>query len=269
MIIKNQSSEEYHDSPYIGSTTAKLALKSPQLFSDKMNGVYKTDDKPYFQIGRLIHEMILEPNEFAKRIVTSGPLNPKTGEPYGRATQKFSDWQIENNHLTMVESYIPLALSRMPESVCDIFTGGDAELSVYRDLSSGLRVKCRNDYIKDGIIYDVKTCGDVDDYARDIARRGYYFSAAWYRMVMLEETGETHEFKLVFVEKSHPFRYKIVSLSDAYMEYADSKVADVLALLSDRQESGDWSDASPINVVADLPHYLSDDLTITEEGISL
>jgi hypothetical protein len=269
MFIKNQSAEEYHNSPYIGSTTAKLALKSSQLFGDKMTGIYKTEDKPHFQIGRLIHEMILEPELFAKRIVTAGPINPKTGEPYGRSTQKFSEWQIENPHLTMVESYIPLALSRMPQSVRDIFTGGDAELSVYRDLSNGLKVKCRNDYIKDGTIYDVKTCVDVDDYARDIARRDYYFSASWYRMVMAEETGESHEFKLVFVEKSAPFRYKIVSLTDAYKEYADNKVADVLELLAERQESGDWSDASPIEVIADLPHYLTDDLTINEEGISL
>ena len=269
MIIKNQSSEEYHNSPFIGSTTAKLVLKSPQLFMDKMSGIYKTEDKPHFQIGRLIHEMILEPNEFAKRIVTQGPINPKTGEPYGRGTQKFAEWQLENPHLTMVEPYIPLLLSRMPESVRDIFTDGDAEMSVYRHLEMGIDVKCRNDYIKGRTIWDVKTCVNVDDYQREITRRDYYFSASWYRMVMREETGYDHDFKLAFVEKSFPYRYKVVSFSPEYKEYGDNKVEDVLEIIANCYKSNDWSDTSPIEVEADLPAYLTDDFSITDEGISL
>jgi hypothetical protein len=269
MIIQGQSAADYHASEYIGSTTAKLILKSPQLFRDKETGAYTVEDKPCFQIGRLIHEMVLEPDLFSSRVVSEGPINPATNKPYGRESAKFAAWVKDNPEKTYIEPFIHTALLRMPRDVKNIFTGGVAETSVYQDLPGGVKAKCRPDYLVGTHIYDLKTIDDIDNIRREIRSRAYWFSAAWYRLVMKEETGEDHDFTLVFMEKSAPWRYKIVDLAESYVEHGDNMVDDVLGIIAECRRTGNWFDAAPLRITEELPEFMADDFTVIEGEISL
>lgn len=263
MIIQGQTAADYHASEYIGSTTAKLALKSTQLFRDKITGVYSQSDKGYFQVGRLAHLMVLEPGDFARLVTSEGPINSSTNAPYGRDTQKFAKWQADNPGLTYVEPWLHTALIRCPDAIRDMFRDGASEVSAYHDLPGGLKVKCRTDYLRGNVITDLKTINDIDDCERHISKMGYWFSHAWYRMVMKAETGITHKFRLVFMEKKAPYRWRVVDLDPSYAMYGDEKVGEIVAHLESCQSKHDWADDDELFNVVSMPDYF--DETIDDE----
>lgn len=257
MIIKNQPAEEYHAHPAIGSTTAKLALKSMQLFRDKQTGIYEIEDKGHFQIGRLAHMMVLEPERFAKCIVTTGPVNGNTGKPFGRDTATFAMWQKDHPDLTVVEPWFHTALLRMPIEVRNALRGGDTEVSVYQEID-GLPVKCRCDHLRGTVISDLKTIGDVDDWKRQIIRCGYWFSGSWYRRVMRAETGQPHTFRLIFMEKKAPYRWRIIDLMADYVMHGDAKVEQAMEDIRQANKYQDWSDTGDVVQIAELPEFMDE-----------
>ena len=151
------SMQDYHAHQAIGASTAKLALKSLQLFDDARRGIYTTPDRPHFQIGTLAHMMVLEPAKFARLVTCDGPINPRTGEMYGRDTNKFSAWLADRPGVTVVEPWLYTMLDRMPREVKELLRGTVREQSFFTTLC-GLQVKCRPDSLKPGLIQDLKTC---------------------------------------------------------------------------------------------------------------
>lgn len=267
MIIYDQPADAYHKSKEIGSTTAKTFLTSPRLFKDRIDGIDIVEDRPHFQIGRAAHLMVLEPDRFAEQVTTKGPINAKTGRPFGRDTIAFAEWQAANPGITVIEPWLYLALERMPGQVCDLIRGGRGEVSVYAPTALGFDVKARPDYLLPGVIVDLKTIDNVDQIGRSIARFKYWFSLAWYRMVLKEETGADHKFRLVFMEKKAPYRWRIVDLTPDYIAWADQQVDDTMGKMGDCYRTDDWSDQGAVEVDEQMPAYLdNDEFTIDEEG---
>jgi hypothetical protein len=262
-MITLDSFQDYLSAPHVGSSHAKLALKSRQLFRDYETGVYKIAERSHHSIGRLVHMMVLEPERFAKQTVAHGPINERTGQPYGRDTQAFLKWQAENPNVTVVDHWVLTMLSRMPSSLRDLFAAGVCEQSVYQEVSR-LLVKCRNDHLNGNIITDLKTCDDVDRADRDIAKWQYWFQAGWYKMVNKLETGREYQFQWVFAEKNPPYRWRLVKMDVDYQLYSDNVVDDTIAKILTARDSGTWEDDGELEVMASRPDYLTDDTD--EEG---
>jgi len=257
--IHHMPEAEYHACQSIGSTTAKLALKSMQLYSDRVSGIAPSEDRGYFQIGRLMHMQRLEPERFAELTTDRGPLNEKTGRSYGRDTKAFAEWQAAHPEITVVEPWLYLAFERCPDAVSALFEGGESEVSAFvRAGKLDVLVKCRCDYLRGTEIIDLKSCTDVDDAERQIRRLGYWFSAAWYRMVMKEVTGKTHSHRFVFVEKRAPYRWRIVDLAADYAMYGDAMVERVLGDIHTAHQTGDWADKGELEIMVSMPDYFDD-----------
>jgi PDDEXK-like domain of unknown function (DUF3799) len=253
------SMKDYHASQAIGASTAKLALKSLQLFDDARRGIYVQADKPHFQIGTLAHMMVLEPEKFARLVTTLGPINPRTGEMYGRDTNKFAEWTAARPGVTVVEQFLFTMLARMPAEVKELLRGTVREQSFFTTLA-GLPVKCRPDALAPGLILDLKTCVDVDRIEHDIARQSYWFTAAWYRAAMLAATGQRHAHRFIFVEKSAPYRWRIVSLDAGYNMHADNAVDNVLERIYAASVSGNWADDEDVTQMVSMPNYMEPEL---------
>ena len=249
------SMQDYHAHQAIGASTAKLALKSMQLFDDARRGIYTQPDRPHFAIGTLVHMMVLEPEKFARLVTTLGPINPATGKMYGRDTAKFAVWQAENPGVIVVEQWIYLMLARMPVEVKELLRGTVSELSVFAELN-GLPVKCRPDALKSGVIIDLKTCMDVDNIERDVAKLKYWFTAAWYRAVMRAATGRRHMHRFVFVEKSPPYRWRIVDLDAGYNMHGDSAVNAVVDSIYIATMAGDFADHGEVEQMVGMPQWM-------------
>ena len=260
------SFEVYHANSAFGSSTAKLAVKSLMLCHDRMTGIDTIPNHPHFQIGSIIHLAVLEPEKFKAQVVSEGPINDKTGKPYGRDTQKFSDWQAANPDKMVVEPWIHTLLKRMPAEVKELLKTGVAEASIYQTAACGLPVKCRPDHLDGTVITHLKTCVDVDRLERDIEKFEYWFASSWYNTVMLLETGKKHSSQFVFAEKKPPFRWRIVKKIDAdYAMYADEVVAKTIGKLQVASVSGDWADHDEIEVMVSRPDWMGDEIDEDEE----
>jgi hypothetical protein len=257
--------DQYHSDPSFGSSTAKLATKSLQLVRDRLDGIDTVPDRPHFQIGSIIHLAVLEPAKFAACVVSDGPINDKTGKPYGRDTQKFSDWQAANPDKMVVEPWIHTLLARMPAEVKEILKTGVAEASIYQTAACGLPVKCRPDHLVDTAIWHLKTCLDIDRLERDIQKFEYWFADSWYRAVMLLETGKKHQSGFIFAEKKPPFRWRIAKIDADYAMYGDEVVAKTIGRLQVASVSGDWQDHDEISVMVSRPDWMGDEIDEYEE----
>jgi hypothetical protein len=275
MLVYDMPDTTYHASPALGSTTAAKALTSIRALGDLLDGTAKVEDRPCFQVGRLAHMMALQPEKFAECVVDVGPINPRTGAPFGRDTLAFQGWQAENPDLVVVEPWLRTMLARMPGMIADTFRAGKNEVSCFVDDQDhgGLAMKCRPDcwHPDARLIYDLKTIAPIDgDFARGvckaIASRNYWFSAAWYRHCMRLETGHDHHFDLIFAEKGSPFRWGLFTLDDAYVAHGDQVVADLLPRIAYAMQSGDWNDPAPIYHVAECPAWLGGDIHEDDEG---
>ena len=218
------NNEQYHAHPAISSSRAKLALESYQLFLDNP----KVSPTPSMQLGTLVHMMVLEPDEFESRIVATGPVNPKTGQPYGIGTKAYDTWQEENPDKIVVPDSVRTILERMPDEVRGIFADPDAarEESFFAPAGAVLReleTKARPDHLTSEYITDLKTISDINDIPRAMKNRKYPFSLEWYARVL----GETHlDRRWIFAETSPPYRWRIVTLGYDWTDWDGRTASD-------------------------------------------
>jgi len=260
-IILGMSNATYHQHPAIGSSTAKLALRSLRLVKDTIDGLAKPETVAQ-QVGTIFHGLILEPDRILPNVVDHGPINPKTGCEYGRDTKKWEEWAIENPTAVFLDDWMRPSLDRMPSAVSDLLLiPCDSEVSVFVD-GTQFRMKARPDRLYDKLIIDLKSIDNIDSIDRSIDKYSYWFSGSWYRRVLFMETGVHHDFVLIFAEKNPPYRWRIVDLDDAYRKYGDEKVTDVIGQIGQAFASGNWEDQDDIRILATFPEWKSDSINI-------
>ena len=109
-FIQNVPFNEYtqvsQQGQYLTSHFLADFRQCPLLYWQKLNGAAVIDDTTAFQIGRAAHSLVLGGKEAfdAEYLVSSGPINPKTGEPYGKQTKAFKDWAAEQEKVIITES---------------------------------------------------------------------------------------------------------------------------------------------------------------------
>ena len=94
-FIIHEPAGEYHarsrSGEYMSSHLLADFRESPALYRKEINGEIEQKDTPAFVLGRAAHSLILEGRTAFDRdfVVTDGPVNPKTGEPYGAKTKAY------------------------------------------------------------------------------------------------------------------------------------------------------------------------------------
>ena len=90
--------EEYHAASRSGQYMSSHLLadfrESPELYRRKTSGEIAESESPALALGRAAHCLILEGRAaFDEQFhVADGPVNPKTGEPYGKAAKAYAEW---------------------------------------------------------------------------------------------------------------------------------------------------------------------------------
>ena len=91
--------EEYHadsrSGRYMSSHFLADFRESPELYRRKTRGEIAEAETPALALGRAAHCLILEGRPAFDReyVISEGPLNPKTGEPYGKSTKAYAEWR--------------------------------------------------------------------------------------------------------------------------------------------------------------------------------
>ena len=97
-FIVDIPADEYHEAARRGEFLSSHLLGDfgacPRLYRKKMSGEIEPTDTAAYQTGRALHTLILEGRaKFdAEYLISSGPTNPKTGEPFGKTTKAYREW---------------------------------------------------------------------------------------------------------------------------------------------------------------------------------
>lgn len=256
--------EDYHraarEGEFVGSHQLADFRTCPRLYHKKMTGEIERTDSSAFQFGRALHKLALEgqPAFNEDFVVSAGPVNPRTGEPFGRLTKAYKEWAAaQTADVVSPEDYETMRkiVGAMKEhrEIRRLLTDGFPEGTI-RVKSCGLDLQARLDwfcpYLEKGVqaIVDLKTCENLDNFEHDARRYGYPQQLAFYRHALFcaqedfdEGEGRPRtELYIIAVEKREPFRVGVWKLTDDLVAEADGVNLRAMTRLRKCRETDEW-----------------------------
>ena len=246
-IIQEPFSEYREKSKtHIGSHALADFRKCPALFFKKRQGLVPDEDRPAYQVGRGGHTLILEGRDaYEKAYAFGGPINPKTGQPFGSGTKAYSEWAEKQGKpvLTAEQNALVVNLAnsvRSHSQASALLSDGIPE-AVARVEYAGLLCQIRMDWFNpfSGIV-DLKTCDDLTWFISDAKRYGYLYQLAFYRAVLAKVINRVLPVHLLAVEKKEPFRCGLWLVPEQTLDYAQRENEAALARLKECIESNSF-----------------------------
>ncbi len=247
-ILDAEPAEEYHAraADFLSSHQLLDFMRCPWLHFKKRAGMIADRDSATFLIGRAAHCRILEGRDvYESTFALGGPVNPKTGRPFGSTTKAFREWAdaqgksvLSHDQVELIEQ-LASGISMNAEAV-DLLLYGRAE-GVVRDEYCGVPCQIRIDWTHPhrGIV-DLKTCDDLTWFEADAKRYRYVNQLAFYQAALAGTVGEHVPVHIVAIEKKEPFRCGVWRISDDSLAIARNENEAAIRRFTSCQESGDW-----------------------------
>lgn len=247
-----EADEVYHSKSmmkggeYLSSHALMTFIDCPDAFNKKRLGVIPSKDSSTFKAGRAVHCMVLEGREeYKKRYIFGGPVNPKTGKYYGSNTDTYSKWVTEQEVgglevLTDGEDrlceMIKASTDQHPE-IQEALSSGDAEC-IFRDKYCGFPCQIKVDWFNDDAIYDLKTTADIKWFTSDFFKYRYQNQLSFYQKVFEQATGKKLPVKVIAVEKSEPYRCGVFEIDQSILDRAQFENENAMNELRECMKSG-------------------------------
>lgn len=245
------SNADYHRDEALGSTSLKtLATKTPAHYQyDKANPKFSDA----FTLGTAAHSLILEGDTSGIVIVEADnwlTKDAKAAKAEALAEGKQPLLTKEMAQVFMMRDSVmahPLARAA--------FTGHKAEQSVFWE-EDGLKLKCRPDAWKPGLLVDLKTTVNADprEFGKTAYNFGYHQSAAHYQDGVEAMTGERLPFLFVLVEKTAPYLVSVVELDVEAVAAGHAMNSRAKAIYRTCTQTGVWYGYESEDPV-ELPHW--------------
>ena len=214
MQLTTETFPEYLDkaSDYLSSHALGDFRRSPAILHARRAGEIVWKKSAAFAIGTAAHTLILEgADEYARQYtMDDGPIDPKTGKPYRKNTNKYKAWRedVWNSVISHADDFYVRKMCASVHRHAEagrLLTGGQAE-GVLRGAIEGVECQTRMDYYtaEHGFV-DLKTCRNLDDFEQDVSKYGYMYQMAFYHL-MLSAHGMPSKCHIVAVEKVAPYR---------------------------------------------------------------
>ena len=254
---------EYHqdarDGKFLSSHLLGDFRKCPKLYRKKLSGEIEAGDTAAYLMGRAVHTLVLEgrgkfDEEF---MVSEGPVNPRTGEPFGKTTKAYREWAAVQK-MPVVSSQDFGFITKLQQAVWThglangLLADGVAEMTV-RTSYLGVPSQIRMDwFIPDfggaPAICDLKTCDTLDWFESDARKYGYPEQLAFYREVFRiaahgADPGRTPpkpDCYLIAVEKREPYRVAVYKLADDLLDAAQATNERAIEELRRCCQEGTW-----------------------------
>lgn len=246
--ILRESFAEYREkaAQYLGSHALGDFRKCPALYKKKMLGLMLDEDRPAYVFGRAAHTLVLEGVEqFRKEYARGGPVNTRTGKPYGPTSQAFLDWASAQGKPALTKEQVELCQDlynsvHAHSQAAELLSEGIAE-GVVRAEYAGIQCQIRMDWFNpfEGIV-DFKTCDDLTYFEADARRYGYLHQLAFYRAVLKQKLNTTAPVHLIAVEKKEPYRCGVWRIEPAALDVAQRENEATIARLLECTANDTW-----------------------------
>jgi len=251
-LPKKMSNSQYHKSDGISSSDLKLLEISPLHLKHKELFTYESN---VFDLGSLVHKMVLEPEDLEKEFVKLPEFNlrTKTGK------EEKAKFEEENQGKTIIS---PADWEKAEKRAKNILTiagnlikKGKCEESYFVEDEYGLIRKCRPDcYIEAmGVVIDIKTTQSTKpyDFQKSIYEYRYHWQAYWYMKVLELAGKKVNQFIFISVEKKEPFMVRLFRMSENAINRAEMEVENLISEYVEFLKSGKAEVVEEI----DLPNW--------------
>lgn len=227
------SEKEYRSKSAISSSDIRSILENPYFFK---NGIKKEETESLL-LGRAIHSLILEPENFNRDFIVKPKFNlRKTADKEANA-QFLAETETSEKSIidsTIFEKAKEVAEAFKENPTSKILSGGVAEASFFGKIAE-VDCKCRPDYfnIEKSTIFDIKTASkkggaSPNEFIKSVANFGYHIQAWFYKAI----TGAKNFF-FVVIETESPFMVGVYSLDNISLEFGESQVEKAFEILRD------------------------------------
>jgi exodeoxyribonuclease VIII len=216
-IIDHLSNADYHADPAVSASHLHQVARSGLHYWARY--VTKVPELPKstaaMTTGSLVHCAVLEPGELLKRYGIAPDRRTKRGKETAAAMQASGIEPVGESDLQQAQR-MASAVRRHPYAA-ELLSAGKAETSIWwDDAKTGMRCKCRPDWINGSTCVDLKSTTDASPkgFAKSVAGFRYHVQAAHYLAAGLFD-----RFVFVAVEKEAPFAVACYELdADALAE---------------------------------------------------
>lgn len=249
-ILIREPADVYHAKAreHLSSHALRDFRRCPLLFRKKKLGLVVDPDTTAFLVGRAAHVLILEGRQrYETEFAVGGPINPKTGQPFGSNTKAFAEWAERTGKPVLSDDQAAL-IEQMSASVKahvfarELLAHGVAE-GVVRCEYLGHRAQARLDWLNplpDRGIVDLKTADRLDSFEFDIETYGYVNQLAFYRALVAQVSGVLLPVHVIAAEKREPFRCGVWHISPRALGRAQRENEEAMCALSRCRETGNW-----------------------------
>lgn len=257
--IIHEAEHDYHGKArhYLSSHQLADFRKCPELLHRKRSGLIPDSQSSAYLIGRAAHCLILEGEaEFDGRyLIGGGPINDRTGKPFGRETKAFADWKADEPRDVINDTQgadvilMADAVAAHPEAQV-LLAAGEPEAVVridYCGSPSQIRMGWwRPGGLVDGTAADVprfvdlKTCDDLDWFEADARRFGYLHQMAFYAGVIEAASNVFPNVSIIAVEKKEPYRCGVWEVGRASLQLARRENEAAIREFQKCEASGEW-----------------------------
>ena len=247
-FLVREPAEVYQEnrSEYLSSHQLADFRRNPLLFHKKELGLVQEEDRPAYLIGRAAHTLVLEGRTaYERQYAFGGPVNPKTGEPFGNSTKAFKEWAeaqgkpvLDGERAALIETMG--AAVRAHEQAAALLAEGVAE-GVVRTEYCGVPCQARLDWLNPhrGIV-EFKTCDNLDWFQTDARTYGYGHQLAFYRALVVCVIGTVLPVHIIAVEKREPYRCGVWLMGENVLEFGLIENEEAISWLRMYRERDHW-----------------------------
>jgi exodeoxyribonuclease VIII len=221
---------------------------------------------PAMAIGSAVHTHVLELDQWDARYVTAPEgINRRTNA--GKA--EWEAFEVASTGRTVLAKADAELVMRMGHSVFAhpaaamlLAMPGKAETThMWTDQATGLRCKCRPDWLTDdgSLIIDLKTTEDASPmgFRKSIANWRYHVQASWYLDGLEHATGKRpDQFIFICVEKKPPFACAVYAADAEMIQIGAETAARDLDVLATCRAAGAWPGYSDQVEMISLPPWM-------------
>jgi len=217
VVVDDLSNADYHADPAVSASHLHQVARSGQHYWARYVDPNRQPVKATAAMttGSLVHCAVLEPYQLLKRYGACPPRNTKAG--------KEAAAKMQANGIEPVSEADMLLAGNMARAVhhhpyaAELLSAGKPETSIWwDDPETGLRCKCRPDWINGRTCVDLKTTTDASPkgFAKSVPSFRYHVQDAHYMA-----SGLFDQFIFIAVEKEAPFAVGVYELdADALAE---------------------------------------------------
>lgn len=230
-MFKKISFEEYQASKCLNQSTLKRILQNPQKWALGYDEVKSTNAMDF---GSLCHDLILSPNEIKSKYVFADvdkldfrkAEHKKIKEDAENANKILITKQDKENAEKLIQDNSYFLDEFLDKSK------GDCELSYFGKIDD-VEVKARFDYISSDRkhIVDLKFVTDAskNEFAKSVAKFGYYIQAAFYLDLIGAET-----FTFLAIEKTEPYLIGLYQIDNTSLDFGREKIKKALEIYKNK-----------------------------------